>query len=63
MPAASIAFRQGMKITPFVSPWSTTTRTESKLEESSRSVIMSQEICWNGQEAVEEIGQSPGTVG
>jgi len=54
---------QGMKITPFVSPWSTMTKIESKLEESRRSVNRLQEICWNRQEAKDKMGQSPRTVG
>jgi len=34
-------------ITLFVSPWSTMTKTELKLEETRRSMIILQEICWN----------------
>ena len=48
---------------PLHKPMSTTTRTESKPEKSRRSMIMSQEICWSGQKAEDEMGQSPGTVG
>ena len=41
------------RITPFVSPWSTMTRIESYPKEGGRSVMRSQEICWNRQVAVE----------
>jgi len=34
-----------------------------KLEESRRSMIISQEICWNRWEAENKMGLSPGTVG
>ena len=38
----------GVKITPFVSPWSTTDKIASKLSTAERSVMRSHEICANG---------------
>ena len=63
MPSAVTFFFVGQRITPLVSPWSTTTKRESKPEEEGRSVIRSQETCWKGREAEERIGVSGGTVG
>ena len=47
-PLVVMVFFVAQRITPLVSPWSTTTKRESKLEDGGRSVIRSQEICWNG---------------
>ena len=62
-PSVVIIFLIGQRITPFVRPWLTTTNKESKPEEVGRSVIRSQETCWNGREAWDLIGVSGGTVG
>ena len=40
-PSAVSVFVQGIKITPFERPWSTTTKIESKLSTGGRSVIRS----------------------
>jgi len=50
-PSAETVFLVGQRITPLVSPWSTTTKRELKPDEGGRSVIRLQEICWKGQEA------------
>ena len=63
IPAASTVSEQGARITPFVRPWSTTTMTESNLEEGGRSVMRSTESCLKGRETVDEIGQRGGTRG
>ena len=63
IPSAVMDFFIGQRITPLVSPWSSTTRRESKPEEMGRSVMRSQEICWNGREASDLIGDNGGTVG
>jgi hypothetical protein len=47
---------QGERITPFVSPWSTMTMTESKPEEGGRSMIWSIETYWKGHMATEARG-------
>ena len=47
--SAVIVLLQGIKITPFVCPWSTTERIELKPLETGRSVMKSAEICANGQ--------------
>ena len=60
MPLAVIVFLVGHRITPFISPWSTTTRKESKPMEGGRLVIRSQETCWKGQDAEERMGVSGG---
>ena len=41
VPSASMVLLQGVRITPFVRPWSTTTKIESKLLDSGRSVMKS----------------------
>ena len=56
-------FLVGQRITPLVSPWSTTTRRESKPEDKGRSVMRSQEIYWKGREASDLMGDNGGTVG
>ena len=58
-----MVFLVGQRITPLVRPWLTITRSESKSEERGRSVIRSQEICWNRQVEVEQMGVRGGTVG
>ena len=63
IPLAVTDFLVGQRITPLVSPWSTTTRSESKPAEKGRSVIRLQEICWKGQEVRDLIGDKGGTVG
>ena len=63
MPSAVMFFFVGQKITPLVSPWSTTTKRESKPAEEGRSVIRSHETCWKGREVEERMGVSGGTVG
>jgi len=60
---ASIVLLQGMKITPLVSPWSTTTKIESNPSDSGRSVMKSIVICSKGLVEVDPIGMSPGVVG
>ena len=62
-PSAVTFFFVGQRITPLVSPWSTTTKRELKLVEGGRLVIRSQETCWKGQEAEERIEVSGGAVG
>ena len=63
IPTASMVLEQGARITPFVRPWSTMTITESKLEETGRSVMRLTESCLKGRETVDEIGQRGGVVG
>ena len=57
---AEAVFVVGEKITPFVSPWSTMTNMKSNPEEGGRSVMRSQETCWNGRVAVEGRGRRVG---
>ena len=61
--AASMVFLVGQRITPLVSPWSTTTRRVSKPSERGRSVMRSQEICWKGREQEDGMGRSGGQDG
>ena len=61
--AASMVLEQGMRITPFIRPWSTTTINESCLLEGGRSVTRSTESCLNGSGEEEGIGASGGQVG
>ena len=63
IPSVVTDFLVGQRITPLVSPWSTTTMRESKPAEIGRSVIRSHEICWKGREARDLIGDKGGTVG
>ena len=63
IPSAVMDFFVGQRITPLVSPWSTTTRRELKSEEMGRSVMRSQEICWKGREVSDLMGDNRGTVG
>ena len=50
IPAASMVLEQGARITPFVRPWSTMTITESKPEETGRSVMRLTESCLKGRD-------------
>ena len=61
-PAASIVFEQGMRITPFVRLWLTTTINESCPLEGGRSVTRSTESCLNGSGEQEGMGASGGRV-
>ena len=63
IPAASTVLKQGARITPFIRPWSTTTITESKPEETGRLVMRSTERCLKGRETVDKIRQRGGVVG
>ena len=62
-PAMSMVFEQGMKITPFVRPWSTTTINESCLFDGGRSIMRSTESCLKGRGEEDGIGVSGGWVG
>ena len=59
-PAASMVFEQGMRITPFIRPWLTTTINESCPFDEGRSVMRSMESCLNGRVEVDGIGASGG---
>ena len=63
VPMASIVLLQGSKITPFVDPWSTTTRIESKLSDSGRSVMKSMVIKEKGRVSSALIGCKGGLEG
>src|SRR5271155_963638 len=63
VPIASIVLSQDSKITPFVEPWSTTTKIESKPSEVGRPVIKSMVIKEKGQVAKDLIGCNGGLVG
>ena len=63
IPSVVTDFLVGQRITPLVSPWSTTTRRESKPKETGRSVMRSQEVCWKGREAMDLMGDKGGIVG
>ena len=62
-PATSMVFEQGMRITPFVRPWSTTTINESCPLEGGRSVTQLMESCLNGSGEEEGMRVSGGRVG
>ena len=62
IPTASMFLLQGQRITPFVSPWSTMTMTESKDPLGSRSMIKSTKTCWKGQVQSDDKGEKAGTV-
>ena len=61
MPATSIVEEQGVRITPLLRPWSTTTITELKPKDGGRLVIRSTDNCLKGRETEDEMGQSGGT--
>ena len=63
MPAASVVLEQGVRITPFVSPWSTMTTIESWPSEEGRLEMRSTESCLKGRVIEEEMGVSRGKVG
>ena len=58
-----MVFEQGMRITPFVRPWSTMTIKESCLFEGGRSVTRSTDSCLKGRVEDEGMGASRGRVG
>ena len=58
-----MVFEHGMIITPFVRPWSTTTKIEFLLRTSGRSVTRSTEICLKGSSEDDGIGFSGGRMG
>ena len=62
-PSAVIVLVQGVRITPFDRPWSTTTITESKSEQRGRSVMRSTEIWSKGRVQEEGIGDKAGADG
>ena len=61
--AASMVFEQGMRITPFVRPWSTTTINDSCPFEGGRSVTRSTDSCLKGRVEDEGMGVSGRQVG
>ena len=54
---------QGVRITPFIRPWSTTTEIESKLDEGGRLVMRSTESWQKGREVEEGMRWRGGEVG
>ena len=58
-----MVFEQGMRITPFIRPWSTMTINESCLLEGGRSVIRSTDSCLKGRGEDEAMGASGRQVG
>ena len=63
MPAASMILEQGVRITPFISPWSTITTTELWPLEGGRLVMRSTESCLKGRVVEKEMGISREMVG
>ena len=63
MLAASMFLEQGVRITPFIRLWLTTTNKESWPADGGRSVMRSTESCWNGRDEEEEMGDRGGHVG
>ena len=59
-PTESMVFEQGMRITPFIRPWSTTTINESCPFDGGRSVTRSTESCLKGRGEDEGMGASGG---
>ena len=55
-----MVFEQGMRITPFVRPWLTTTIKESCPFDGGRSVIKSTDSCLKGRGEDEGMGASGG---
>ena len=62
-PMALMVLLQGMRITPLLSPWSTTTTKESCPFDLGRSVTRSMEIYLKGNRVFEGMGLSGGMVG
>ena len=63
-PSAVIVLLHGSRITPFIRPWLTTTRIESKSDDLGRSVIRSIDIWENGQiDFGPGIGSTVGFIG
>ena len=60
---ATMVFEQGMRITPFIRPWLTTTINESYPLEGGRSITRSTESCLKGRGKDEGTGASGGQVG
>ena len=64
VPSAVIVLSHGMRITPLVSPWSTTTRIESKLSTGGKSVMRSIEQLANGHvNLAPSVGTNAGFAG
>ena len=63
IPSVVTVFLVGQRITPLLSPWSTTTNKESKPLEGGRSVMRSQEIWQKGRREDEGMGVRGGVVG
>ena len=63
IPAVSMVFEQGVRITPFVNLWSTMTTIESWPSEEGRSVIRSMDSCLKGRVCEEGMGTRGGMVG
>ena len=61
-PIASTVLLQGIKITPFIRPWSTMTIKESKLSHSGRSAMKSVVTNEKGHVTSDLIGDSGGVV-
>ena len=57
---ASMVFEQGMRITPFIRPWLTTTIKESCPFDGGRSVIRSTDSCLKGRRDDEGMGANGG---
>ena len=62
-PAVSMVLEQGMRITPFIRPWSTMTINESCPFKGGREVTRLTESCLNGRGEDEGMGASGGRVG
>ena len=60
---ASMVFEQGMMITPFIRPWSTTTMMESVFPTQGRSVTKSTDSCLNSKVVVDGTRFNRGHVG
>ena len=63
IPAVSMVLVQGVRITPFIRPWSTTTEIESKLDEGGRLVMRSTESWQKGREVEKGMRWRGGEVG
>ena len=62
-PATLMVFEHGVRVTPFIRPWSTTTIIELCLFKGGKSVIMSTDSCLKGSGKDEGIGVRGGQVG